>query len=152
MKRLFDTENMNPQEYNGMKVGDVICTHNAGYHVLLNINRRFCTQDSYDRHYKDMPLDRPHRLEVGDEYSPSFVYVKVDPATGKLGRHGECDSHYCKPGIQSLEDQITILQKQRNKLKELNFVLTCPGLAREGASCSHNNLCTYPRCLRVKRV
>lgn len=121
MIRLFDTEEPNPQEYNGMKVGDVICTYNAGFHVLDKIVRRFCSQQHYDSYFKKLPDGAPNKINVGDEYSPNFQYTKFDPDAGKVGqRKGECDSHYCHSAIVSLEEQISRLQRQRNRIKEHN--------------------------------
>ncbi len=118
MIRLFDTEDPNPQEYKGMKVGGVICTYNAGFHILDKIVRRFCSEIHYNTHHKNKPDDAPNKLNIGDEYSPNFQYTKIDPDTCKLGRKGECDSYYCHPGIPTLEEQISRLQRQRNRLKE----------------------------------
>lgn len=80
MKRLFDTENPNPSEF---KIGDIICTYNAGFHVLINIKHRFCTHVYHDSYHKSKPDMDPNRLNVG-EYSPNFMCAKIDPGTGKI--------------------------------------------------------------------
>lgn len=150
MKRLFETENPNPCEFKGMKIGDIICTYNAGFHVLTHIKRRFCTQEYHDSYHRNKPDTDPSRLNVGDEYSPNFTYAKIDPDTGKIGRHGECDSHYCYPGIPSIEEQISRLQKQRNKLSGLDIEVSCEAIRRDGESCPKNNNCRFPICLEAK--
>ena len=117
MIRLFDTEDENPQEYNGMKVGDVICTYNAGFHVLDKIIRRFYTQEHIDTYF----TKEINNINAGDEYTPNFQYTKFDADTGKVGqRKGGCDSYYCHSAIVSLEEQISRLQKQRNRIREYN--------------------------------
>lgn len=118
MIRLFEDENPNPQEWNKMKVGNVITTYNAGFFVLHSITRRFCYQAYFDIYEAKKEIGK--RLEVGDEYSPLFNYNKIDLKTGKIStKLGQCDSFYCKPGIAEINKQINDLCRQAKILEDI---------------------------------
>lgn len=118
MKRLFNDEDSNPQEWGGMKVGSVICTYNTGFFVLKSIKRRFCSEDYFNRFEAKKEIGK--RMEIGDEYSPLFDYAKINLKTGKIATTlGQCDSFYCKPGIPEINRQINELSLQVKILENI---------------------------------
>ena len=71
--------------------GDIITTYHAGYWRLKEIQRRFITKD----HLK---YDCYKHKNVGDEYSPIFVYEQVLTKDFKPCKKltKECDAAYCQ--------------------------------------------------------
>lgn len=91
-------------EYKGMKVGDLITTYNKGIFRLVSIKRRFYTQEYIDQYRLDQI--------AGTEYSPIFVYESVSDANGKLVKTKkicECDSYYCGPAIEYINQMRNIV-------------------------------------------
>ena len=97
MKRLFDMEDLNPQEYKDIKVGDQIALYSRNNRVgtVTKIIRRFYDNDN--QYIESLPNDHPNKLFLGDEYSPLFEYYMAYTYKGKLANElYTVDSIFCK--------------------------------------------------------
>lgn len=94
------------QESDGFKVGDIVTAHTAGYHQLTKIFKR-----------------TPEEGELVGPF-PIAAYVLYKPLLNANGTKSSkkewgCDIGYCKPALQSIDEQIKALQAIRNKILDL---------------------------------
>lgn len=93
------------QESDGLKVGDIVTAHMAGYHRITKI-------------FKRTPED------VGPFHIAAYVlYKPLLNANGTKSSKKEygCDIGFCKPALQSIDEQIKTLEVTRNKILDLQF-------------------------------
>lgn len=83
------------EEYNGIKIGDLITAYNAGYHRVVMIEER-----------DDISL-------------PLFHFKRVYDSKGnkKGGRVKTCASVYCKPASIGLIERINQLNEEITRLE-----------------------------------
>lgn len=100
MNNQSNSSNMN--EYEGMKVGDLVTGYHKGYHRLLVIEHR-------------------------KSFKPLFHYRCEFNASGKKMNSKQmrcCDAGFCRPAADSVEEAINTTQKKLDNLTALKKQLT----------------------------
>lgn len=96
-----------------MKVGDLITTYHEGYFILNRIEKRYATEGDVMRHpsvYK----------KVGEEYSPLYYFTQKYDKNGnpKTSKEKVCDSSFCKPAKDRIEEEELKVEKLKLILNE----------------------------------
>ncbi len=96
------------EEYNGMKIGDLITTCTKGFWELtvIEVNRVTEYMIKYDSRYKNK--------NIGDEIEPFFHYKKICDSKGNFPKTPEedyCVAQFCKPAKEELEKILAISKK-----------------------------------------
>ena len=108
------------EEYNGIRVGDLITTYTKGFRELTAIEvRRISTIAS-----NGLTPVNCNNYEAGNEIEPYFRYKKICDSKGKITKKQEndyCVASCCKPAkleVEKLQEELTKLEAVLNNWRK----------------------------------